>query len=172
MNKPHPPQKILNLGLEEISFPCSDIGILEFATRIIVVKCLMLRRRSILAAHHAEWLIHFNLGLLALDDSCKKKTVFTIIVVRYKLWSSFFSYNKQSWIKFTYTRTVWIPFTISRISTVLHSVSRVWLSSLDISFLSRVCGIIYLDFIWGVCFPWQLRYHTHFMACTNVPTQL
>lgn len=42
MNKPHPPQKILNLGVEEISFLCPGIGILELATRMIVVKCLVL----------------------------------------------------------------------------------------------------------------------------------
>lgn len=40
--KPHPPQKTLSLGVEEISFLCPDVGILELATRIILAKHLLL----------------------------------------------------------------------------------------------------------------------------------
>lgn len=57
-----------------------------------------------------------------------------------------------------------MPPIISSIS-LLFTVVKVWLSSSDILFLSRVCGIVYLDFILGVCCPWQLRFwvwhHTH-----------
>lgn len=39
--KQHPLQKILNLGMEEISFPHPVIGISELSTQMIVVKCLV-----------------------------------------------------------------------------------------------------------------------------------
>lgn len=96
MNKPHPPQKILNLGVEEISFLCPGIGILVLATRVIMVKCFVLEDVLFFfwLLIHVDGLIHFNIGLLALDDLCKKGTIFTVIIVRYILRSSFFSYNR------------------------------------------------------------------------------
>lgn len=60
---------------------CSDIF---SAGRCIII---------ILTAHHVQGLIHFNLGLLALDDIYKKGTNFTVLTVRCILWS-FFSNNK------------------------------------------------------------------------------
>lgn len=42
MNKTTSSQKILNLGMGEISFLCPGIGILELATRMIAVKCFVL----------------------------------------------------------------------------------------------------------------------------------
>ena len=94
MDKPHPPQKILNLGVESgrdfISLSrhwdfraCNqnDCGEMFSARRCIII---------LLAAHDVEGLIHFNLGLLELDDLCKKGTIFTVIIIRYILWSSFF----------------------------------------------------------------------------------
>lgn len=49
-------------------------------------KCII----TILTACHVEGLIHFDSGLLALDDICKEEAVFTVLNVRCILWPSFF----------------------------------------------------------------------------------